>query len=441
MRLIKSKNNKTHVIITSIMRYFIATAVVIGLFGLPWLYIKYPTKVNYVLNSIGNAGEQLASVILSHKPKSVDELKTKYNVAENSTNLRIRVLIVPGHEPGFGGAEYGKIKERDMTVELANDLAEFLRANKRYQVYITRDSSSWNAELSSYFNNKWQDIQAWQKAHKDEVAELIRIGSFKPTTPEVFHNKAPEDVATRLNGINKWADDNDIDIVIHIHINDYRRRNLDSPGKYSGLAIYVPERQYYNSITTKVIADTVLKRLQKYNAVSNLPGEQGGIVEDQDLIAIGSNNSVNAASMLIEYGYIYESQFSNPEIRSVALKDMAFQTYIGIQDFFDPNNAKDLARTFDTYLLPHRWDKPISEDSVVNTDIYALQTALVFSGIYPPRDRSLNDCPRTGKFGPCTKTAVQLFQNKYKITGEQGKVGNKTLDILNQMYSEDLVKS
>ena len=412
-----------------------------GIFVLPWLYVNYPTKINYVLNSIGSAGEQIAAVILSHKPKTIDELKSKYNVAQDSNNIKVKILVVPGHEPSYGGAEYGNIKEREMTVELANYLADFLKNNNRYRVFMTRDNNSWNAEFNAYFTNNWNNIEEWRRAHKEELAELIKIGNFRPVNPEVYHNNAPTDVAMRLAGINKWADENDIDVVIHVHINDNRRRNVSLPGEYSGIAIYVPERQYYNSTTTKVIADTVLRRLQKYNPVSNLPGEQGGIVEDQDLIAIGANNSVDAASMLIEYGYIYEPQYSDPQVRSMALKDMAFETYIGIQDFFDPQNAKDLSRTFDTFLLPHKWERPIGDNSGINSDVYALQTALVFDGVYPPKNKSLNDCPRTGRFGPCTKAALEAFQNRHKIYDEKGRAGMKTIEILNKIYSEDLVKS
>ena len=41
----------------------------------------------------------------------------------------------------------------------------------------------------------------------------------------------------------------------------------------------------------------------------HFPGE--GVVEDQELIAIGSFNTLNPIGLLIEYGYIYESQFYN----------------------------------------------------------------------------------------------------------------------------------
>jgi N-acetylmuramoyl-L-alanine amidase len=53
---------------------------------------------------------------------------------------------VPGHEPGYGGAEYGSLKEREMNVELANDLSEFLKNNGHYEVIGARQHK-WNPTL------------------------------------------------------------------------------------------------------------------------------------------------------------------------------------------------------------------------------------------------------------------------------------------------------
>ncbi len=251
--------------------------------------------------------------------------------------------------------------------------------------------------------------------------------------PGVEHQTVPNDVAYRIYGIDKWVDENDIDIVIHVHFNDYPGHGK-VPGDYSGFTIYVPQKEYDNSSTTQALADTVFKRLAKYNPVSDLPGESGGIVQDQDLIAIGAYNSVDAASMLIEYGYLYEPQFTNDDLRSPAIKDLAFQTYLGLQDFFDPKNAVSLTGSLDTLMMPHKWSNPITSNSAKASDIFALQTALVIDGDYPPPNRSKNDCPRTGTLGPCTKVAVQAFQKKFDITDEKGIVGPKTIDVLNNVF-------
>jgi hypothetical protein len=139
--------------------------------------------------------------------------------------------------------------------------------------------------------------------------------------------------------------------------------------------------------------------------------------------------------MLIEYGYIYEPQFNDPNLHDVVMKDLAFQTYLGLQDFFDDKNPANISGSFDTLVMPYTWSSQIADKNFNVKDVYSLQTALISSGVYPPINRSLNDCPRSGIFGVCTKTAVEAFQNKYGITGERGIVGLKTLDVLNKMYA------
>jgi N-acetylmuramoyl-L-alanine amidase len=134
-----------------------------------------------------------------------------------------------------------------------------------------------------------------------------------------------------------------------VHFNDYPQRKKSSPGDYSGFSIYVPEQQYSNSRSSREIAAQVSKQLGTYYPESNMPKEGSGVVEDQDLIAIGSFNTLDPASLLIEYGYIYEPQFLNPVIRSKVIEDLATQTYVGIHNFFGGSMPK-LAGKYTTAL-------------------------------------------------------------------------------------------
>ena len=68
--------------------------------------------------------------------------------------------------------------------------------------------------------------------------------------------------------------------------------------------------------------------------MSNLPQEAGGMIEDQELIAVGANGSRESASLLVEFGYIYEPQFLNSNLRSAALANLARLTAEGIRDYF-----------------------------------------------------------------------------------------------------------
>lgn len=421
------------------MRHYSLILFLILLLVIPWFAINYPGKIEQILSEISNIENQVADVFLAHNPKTIMQIKSRYDSANISRPLipvkKVRVLLVPGHEPGYGGAEYGSLKEREMTVELAQDLRQFLQANSRYEVFMTRDNSSWNLIFDNYFKSQWDAITAWVQAHKDEVTHMTRLGLYHPVISPVIHNSAPTDIATRLFGISKWANENDIDIVIHVHFNDYPGHGQKNPGTYSGFTIYVPQKQYSNSTTTQALADTVFKRLSKYNPVSDLSGESGGVVPDPDLIAVGAFNSVNAASMLIEYGYIYEPQFTDDSLHAATIKDLAFQTYLGLQDFFDKRNAVSMSGSSDTLIMPKSWTNPITEKDD-SPQIFALQTALLLDGDYPPQNKTMNDCPRTGSLGPCTKAALDLFQRKYGVTGEKGIAGSKTLQELNRMYTD-----
>ena len=419
------------------MRYYLSILFAVVILTVPWMAYNYPVEMKSALSTIEDIGSQLAAVLVAHNPKTIAELQSRYNsttpLTPSAPAKKVRILLVPGHEPDYGGAEYGSLKERNMTVELADDLQQFLSQNSRYQVFITRDTQSWSPTFADYFSTEWNDIIAWEKAHKDEVINLERLGQFQAVTPGVQHQTVPDDVALRIYGIDKWVDENDIDIVIHVHFNDYPGHGT-VPGKYSGFTIYVPQKEYDNSSTTQAVAGAIFRRLAKYSAVSNLSGESSGIVQDQDLIAIGAYNSVDAASMLIEYGYIYEPQFTDDSLRSPAIKDLAFQTYLGLQDFFDPNNAVSMSSSLDTLIMPHKWTNPITANTSNPSDIFALQTALLIDGDYPPASKSMNDCPRTGKLGACTKAAIQSFQTKFDITGEKGIVGPKTINALNNVF-------
>ncbi len=411
-------------------KHIIIAVFTFSILGTPWLINTFPKSIYYIDNVFSYANN-LGAVFL-REAVTIIGLKDKYNKVD-ATQVKIRVLIVPGHEPDFGGTEFGDLKEREMTVEISKYLEGFLRDNSHYEVFVSRDSEAWNASIKSYFDNNWELIKSFVKDSKSEMLRLVNNGSVTKVTEGVIHNNAPTNVALRLYGINKWANENKIDMIVHLHFNDYPRQNLSIAGRYSGFSIYVPEKQYSNSTTAKAIADSIFKRLSKYNAVSDLPVEDSGVVEEQELIAIGSYNTLDAPSVLIEYGYIYEAQFVDKYVRSTNLKDLAFQTYLGIQDFFGAGN--DVSLAYDTLMLPYEWKDNMTKDSKDKDAVLALQTALLLEHVYPPENKTRNECPRSGRFGPCTSTALAEFQRKNGIKNESEKVGEETKKILNGKYS------
>jgi N-acetylmuramoyl-L-alanine amidase len=257
---------------------------------------------------------------------------TQKKITDRYKNSKLNVLVVPGHEPGYGGTMYGHIYERDIVLMIADELQKLLEEDKRITTYRTRDANGWTADFAEYFEKEWNTITEWIDESKYKTGILAEKGKIERVGGSI-HNDAAPDVAKRLYGINKWGNENNIDVALHLHINDVPRPDLRGPGPYVGFAIYVPEKQYSNAEASKKLGEKMKNRIEEMMMVSNLHSESGGVVEEQDLIAIGSFNTSNAASILIEYGYIYESQYANEELQREFAKKIAKQTYLGLQDF------------------------------------------------------------------------------------------------------------
>lgn len=245
----------------------------------------------------------------------------------------IKILLVPGHDNEIWGAQYGKIKEADMNLVLATKIYNLLKKDKRFEVFITRDSAGYTKEFADYFSLHQADIISFKEDAKKKMKEEIDNGNFieKENVP---HISATSSMANKLYGINKWANENKIDAVIHVHFNDYPRKNAWTIGKYKGFAIYIPEEQMVNFKESNNLAKDIFTQLHKKYISSTYEKELSGIIPDQSLIALGSNGSLveNARSILIEYGYIY--RFGNRVMRHKAYTNMANLTVAGIKDYF-----------------------------------------------------------------------------------------------------------
>jgi len=319
---------------------------------------------------------------------------------------RIRILIVPGHQPTIGGTEFGGVWERDVALEIADALAGLLSQNPRYDVMVSRTATEWNPVLQDYFDAHALEIDTFKQSLALQMQNHLADGSILPAADQVYHDTAPSEAAFQLYGINKWTSDNGYDITLHIHINDDAEHRTGVAGKYSGFAVYVPDHQYSNAVASKTIGEAIAARLNAYHATSTLAHEDVGVVEDQQLIAIGSNNSASDAALLIEYGYIYEPQFQESSVRSVAMADYAYQTYLGLQDFFkDP-----LSTTYGSIAFPYDWTKVTAKKNEKGPAVYALQEALHYLGYYPPVGKNFSDCPVSGVARACTRTSIVQYQ-------------------------------
>ncbi|MDD2657899.1 MAG: N-acetylmuramoyl-L-alanine amidase, partial [Candidatus Pacebacteria bacterium] len=335
---------------------------------------------------------------------------------------KVRILIMPGHQPDKGGTIFGGVYEREVVMDIAEALSALLLQNSHYEVLIARTKTAWNPILQTYFDTHALEIETFQQSQKLQMAGYLADGSIVPDANQVYHNTASPNAALKLYGINKWASDNNYDIVLHLHINDETGHRAHVAGKDTGFSVYVPDHQYSNAAASKTVGEAIAVRLNAYHATSTLPKEDRGVVEDQELIAVGSNNTVNGAALLIEYGYIYEPQFQNASVRRVALADYAYQTYLGLQDFFhDP-----ISPSYGSISFPYDWTKVSVTLNERNPGVYGLQAALHHLGYYPPTGKSFSECPISGAAGPCTRRALQAYQRARGVEAT-GTFGPRTV--------------
>lgn len=248
----------------------------------------------------------------------------------------VKILLVPGHDNEVWGAQYGNMEEADMNISLATKIYDILKKDKRFQVFITRDKNGYIKEFADYFFNERENIILFKNNAKEKTQDKINDGSFIEKD-NVQHITASQNTAIKLYGINKWANENNIDAIIHIHFNDIPRKTVWQIGKYKGFAIYIPEEQMFNGKESFSLANNIFKQIKKKYLVSDYPKERLGIIPDQKLIALGSNGTLNSdiKSILIEYGYIY--RFGNRIRRHIHYKSMADLTVKGIKDYFFGN--------------------------------------------------------------------------------------------------------
>ena len=404
---------------------------VVVLFFSFFAYIGYEYNLPYV----GSALRYVAGPFFA-------ERVTPEQILANYETSKVKILIVPGHDNDSFGTQFKETKESQMNAELGQELFEFFQKDNKFEIYATRvkngDYSQW---FSDYFELNRKEIRNFAESSKKQWYQAIEQGM--PLNNQVEHNFATVDTALKLYAINKWANENNIEIVFHIHFNDYPGRKFNQIGEYTGFSIYIPEYQLPNHRASSELAESLKNQMEKYFAASDLPAESSALIEDQELIAVGSNASRDGVSVLVEYGYIYEPPFRNEEAREAMFKELAYQTYIGIKNFF--GDAAPPLDNYETALLPYSWNNHLKKGADAPKDILSLQMALRKEGLYPPADKTFDDCPINGLFGNCVFESVKSFQEKYadEILAGNGKMekaggfaGPKTLAKLNEIYGD-----
>ena len=305
----------------------IKNKIISGIFLITLVTFLYNSK-NYIdqyVEQINNYSATFFSIGIT-----VKDLIKKYDKPKNQE--KIKILIVAGHEPDFGGAEYKNLKERDLNLILSEKIKKILEKNNKFEIIVTRDINGWNPELENYINNNKEKIQSWINDAKEKMSNLVDNGKITVVNAKMGHSIAPQNSAIFLYGINKWAGENKVDITIHIHFND----NPKYKGKpnYEGFSIYVPEKQYSNSTSSKILAKSLMDEISKIQKVSTMPEENNGIIEDQELIALGRYNTSDSLSILTEYAYIYENFMQSTTTRNIFIDESANSTAQAVENFF-----------------------------------------------------------------------------------------------------------
>lgn len=248
----------------------------------------------------------------------------------------VSILLVSGHDHYSYGGKFRELKEEQLTRELAAEIFYLLNQDNRFRVITTRDfaTGDYTSSFATYFASSEAQIVLFRQEVKEAMKNLLKAGTILQVEPIIKHNPVMADTSFRLYGINKWANDHDIDLVLHLHFNDYPRADMTAFGKYTGFSLYVPEKQLPHSSQSKQVAEALYSRLQTVSATSTFPLEAGGIIEAQDLIAVGSCGCQTHPAVLVEYGYIYEPKYYLESRRQKSLPLLARATYRALVDYF-----------------------------------------------------------------------------------------------------------
>ena len=341
----------------------------------------------------------------------------------------IKILVIPGHDKKYSGAYFNGVSEQAINLQLANKIKEELTKDPQLSVTVTRNDDGYIPEIQEYFDEEEREINRFIKNHKESTKKAISENEIDPGE-QVPHADALPTVAYQLYGVNKWASENDFDIIINIHFNDDTSHSPKERGDFSGFSIYVPDENLPNHDDAIIIGEAIGQRMKQTFPVSDMPleknkADENGVITDFNLIALGSNRTLKIPSVLVEYSYIYEPQ-TRPEVFDLSAFVMARATTRGIYDYL--NGRQDMKN------LLYSWGKePIGKS--LSNDVMALQYGLREIGFYPPK--TMNDCPFTGNFGPCTLQAVKDFQKANGLKAD-GVVGPKTKETLNAIFSTGL---
>jgi hypothetical protein len=348
---------------------------------------------------------------------------------------KIRVLLVPGHDEDSVGTAFLKLREVDLNRELVSLLVEEFALDDRFEILQAHEGKEYSSFLQEYFDTYDSEISVWRRSHISNFRKKLESGvAEKIKNPS--HGGAKPFVAQRLYGINKWVEENNIDLVIHVHFNDYGSRKKGKSGEFTGFAVYVPDLQFRNGRDTFVIGEGVYKALSQVQVNSNQSqeGKYDGPIPDQDLIALGAFDTLSTPSFLIEYGYIYEPLL-HTGARGELLRGFASATYRGVRHALDNRLPFFVKRLTDDVRVDYTWHRNLVRGNE-GEDVFALQRFLRGEGYFPPKGKNQKECGFSLYFGDCTEKALQLFQSSQGLA-TSGVFGNETRNFVDKLFKKE----
>lgn len=254
--------------------------------------------------------------------------------SETEAPKKVKILLVPGHEPNAGGAdEFKAIKERNLNLQLSEILKNDLSNNSDIEVITARDTNGWNSDLKNYIETNKTEIMDWVASMKKIMLGKVNSGEMKLTNPGMKHNVATSNAVLYLYGTNKWIEENNIDLVLHIHFNSNPK--INGKPNFSGYCLYIPDKQYDNSSSSRVFANYLNEEISKIQTPSTMLQEKDLIIEDQALIATGNYNTLKIPSVLVEYAYMYEKMMTSTSTRNAFIEKAASSTATAILKYIE----------------------------------------------------------------------------------------------------------
>jgi len=279
---------------------------------------------NQALVLLQESNTQLEEELLTYKATTSTSTEAEVEIVQPK-----KVLLVAGHTAQTKGAVFGNTTEYELNYDIMKKLEREMKS-RGFEVLVSHEGSDYNQTFLNYFDANEKRILDYRENRKDAYDKQYPQGVV---TNDTDHNHASPLGVIQLYGVNLWANENNMDAVVHLHFNDYPGRPAGTRGTHTGFSVFAPLKTNQHFIESFNLAKSVEKHMLKYINRSTVKNESAGVLESE-LIAVGQANSTTMPSILIENGFIYESKFTDKSRREPVLTRQANSIANGIEEYF-----------------------------------------------------------------------------------------------------------